>query len=173
MVFGIVIFLLLVLSVWRRYHIRYSAVKFKYEIYRLRDKLRMLALNKDIDPNSWIFDFFDNSFSKAIRERYYITLSHLLMLTFVHENEDNIDQFSDKLDKELGANKALMELHSEYLLAIRRYVRDQHYVSFNFILKPIAVLVFGAATTASRFNSWLRSVLIYPEISDSSRFAMK
>lgn len=169
--FGILILLLIVLAVWRRYHHNYAMLKFKYTIYSLRDQLRLMAINSELDKDNWVFDFFDTSFSKAVSSSYYITLIRLSILSVVHEKDEALVKFSKKLDDELSNNPKLKELQIQYIDAVKSYVFDQHYVSMNFIIKPIVVLIFGTAIAASKLNQWLKGILVYPETSASDNFA--
>jgi len=169
--FGVLILLLLVLIVWRRYHHNYAMLKFKYTIYSLRDQLRLMAINSELEKESWVFDFFDTSFSKAVSSSYYITLMRLSILSVVHEKDVALMAFSKKLEEEFAKNPKLQKLQQDYIDAVKSYVIDQHYISINFIVRPIVVLIFGTALAASKLNQWLKGILVYPETSASDHFA--
>lgn len=167
---GTIVLILITLSFWRHFHQKYATLRFKYKIYSIRDSLRKMAIKGEIESN-WMFDFFDTSLSKAISESYYITLFRLSTLALIHENNQELIKFSKKLDNSISANPKIKEIQEEYFLAVKSYVLDQHYVSINFVIKPLSVLIFGAATAASKFNQWLKGILVYPETSASEKFA--
>ncbi len=169
---GTIVLVLIILSFWRYFHQKYATLKFKYKLYSLRDRLRKMAINGEI-KSEWIFEFFDTSLSKAISESYYITLFRLSTLAVIHENDQELVEFSKKLEKDLSIESNIKEIQESYFLAVKTYVLDQHYVSITFIIKPIVVLVFGTAAAASKFNQWLRGILVYPETSASEKFAYK
>ncbi len=167
---GTIVLVLVILSFWRHLHQKYATLKFKYKIYSLRDSLRKMTINGEVEPN-WMFDFFDTSLSKAISESYYITLFRLSTLATIHEKDQELMKFSEKLENEISLYPKIKRIQEEYILAVKSYVLDQHYVSINFILKPLAVLILGTATAAYKFNQWLRGILVYPETSASEKFA--
>ena len=53
-------------SVFRELFIDYHTKEFKYKLFQLRDDLRMLAINGNIDVNNWVFEYYDSTISKII-----------------------------------------------------------------------------------------------------------
>ncbi|MEM9679474.1 MAG: hypothetical protein AAF901_04050 [Bacteroidota bacterium] len=167
--FGSIVMALIILSVWRRYHHSYAALNFKYKIYQLRDKLRLLVVQNKISAEDWVFDYFDNSLSKSISLNYYLTIFRLATIGLIHEKDEDLIKFRQKLNKEIEDKPELEELYADYINAVKEYIFDQHYVSIM-IIKPIVVLILGAAVAAQRLNQLLKGILIYPETSASDHF---
>ena len=160
--------LIVFLSIWQRYHHKYLMTKFKYQIYSLRDRLRFLAINSKVDCESWVFDYFNHSFSKSIRSSYYITLFRLFILSIIHKNDKNLDNFYDQLMDEISKNEHLQKIQEEYVEAVKSYIIGQHFISTTFFIKPLSQLILGATKAAQELNRQLKGILIYPETSASS-----
>lgn len=172
-ILGSILSILLVLSLWRRYHHSLAALKFKYKLYALRDRLRMLSVDGVVNCDDWVFDFMDRSLSKSISDSYHITLVRLILLNFAHSEDLELGRFNEKLERTFASNPEFEKIRTEYLLAVKEYVIDQHYVSVNIILKPGARVIFGASTAAFKLNSWLKGILVYPETSAYNSYALR
>lgn len=168
----IFVLVLITLSVWRRFHQQHSNLKFKYKLYALRDEVRELAYHNKIECDGWLFDYFDESLSKAISESYYITLFRIVMLDFEHKREPKLKEFKAKLEAEVSNSKEMLGIFQRYKDAIKDYVIDQHYVSIKFILLPIIRLTSATSKAAHYFNRWVKGVVIFPETSASERYTM-
>ena len=164
---AIIIIVLFLLALCRRLHQSYEALKFKYKLYALRDQLRKMAINNKIDSGSWLFDYYDNSFSKAISEAYYLTLFRVVILEFKYNDSKEFENFAKKVEFESRKYPELEQIRKAYFEAVKSYLLNQHYISVNFFIKPVAKLLIGASTTARKFNKLLEGILFFPETSDS------
>lgn len=159
------------LAFWRRMHLHYSQLRFKYDLYTLRDRLRRAAMYGEVSAESWVFDYFDRTISKNIGQSYYITLAHIIILGYRHENDENLLKFKQKLKKETEGSEFYKKLQSDLQEASVRYVMNQHYVTVNWVLVPILTPIFGTAVLLSKLNGWMSKTFILPEVSDSNRLA--
>ena len=168
--FGPLIVVLFVLAVWRRLHHRYASLKFKYKLFELRDRLRRMAIEGEIDCDSWIFSYFDTSFSKAIQSYYWITMFRMFVLAVKHEDDPALERFRTRMEAEVGQNKSLKDLQDEYIEAAKIYMIEQHKVSI-YLVKPFVYFIFGAAAVAKRVEENSRGVIVYPETSTSRKYS--
>ena len=162
----ITIMVLFLLALWRKMHQKNEQLKFKYKVYALRDKIRYKAITGEIDPNHWLFDYYDNTFSKAISRSYYITLLSVLVLNFKHQDEEELHKFSKKLIKETEKEPVFREIYYEYLNALLHYIVMQHMVSMKFIIKPVALPIIGAKKLSEILEKYMKNLLYFPETSD-------
>lgn len=167
--FGVFTLIFIVFSVWRFLYNEAAELQFRSDVYELRDELRRKAISGEVDKDSWLFDFLDNSFSKGIAESYYITLFRLILLDSLHDNEKYL-KFSKKLEKELKKNPVLADLRNKYFSIIFEYIKNQHSLSVKYIIGPILMPLIGSAGLVKKLNVKLKQVLIFPETSDSASF---
>ncbi len=162
--------IMLILAVWRRFHQKYVNLKFKYDVYALRDELRLMAQNGVIDKDGFLFEYYDDSFSKAIAESYYITIFRIVLLAKKYELDPRYKELRSTLDNETKKIPEIQELKLRYAAAIQTYVTDQHYVSARMIIIPLIKLAHGTAWTTKKFSKWLKMVLVFPETSASEEY---
>lgn len=168
--FTISILILVVLGVWRKFHQSKANLKFKYDLYTLRDELRMMAYEEKIDNNSQIFDYFDYSLSKAISESHYITLFRVIALMFKHVHDEEFHKSFKQLERETNKYPELVSIKKRYNCAIQDYILDQHFVSGYCFMLPLAKLIKGTSWVARQVNKLVAGVLVYPETSASGNF---
>ena len=164
--------LFFVFAFWRKMNNSYSNLLFKYEIYKIRDQLRAKAIANEIPSDNWVFYYFDKSLSKTIAESYYITLFRMIVLVVLHGADEKLLEFNKKFQNEIEKNPELKSIHSSYMNSIKKYIISQHYVSIQYIIKPVLSPLVGTTRLASIFTKWARELLIFPETSESQKFAV-
>lgn len=169
MIIAIVVFILVIIAIARYYHQNYVSLKFKYEIYSLRDNLRMAAIENRIDKDDQLFEYFDVSFSRVISESYYITLFRVIFLFFMYGDDKSVLEVNKIIDEETKKNPFYDHLRNEYHKCLRNYMVEQHYISFTFIIKPLSKIILSPAMAASKFKSILKGSFYLPEISASGK----
>lgn len=169
--FGTVFLVLVFLIFWRKVHIEYHTLLFKYKLYALRDKLRNLAIEGKIDSNNWIFDYYDNTLSKFVNQAYYVTLFRIVMLVLKNGGAKELSVFASKVNAEVEKIPELKSIQQEFVLACGKYIKEQHKIPYKCVAKPIIIpFIGGIAIFAKKFNMYLNALLVFPETSDSSRF---
>ena len=163
----IIIMVLFLLAFWRRMHQSYEELRFKYRLYELRDNLRYKAIKGEVDPNHWLFDYFDNTLSKAISRSYYITLFSILGLNFKYQGKKEVTEFSKKLNDEIKNSPVYKEILDSYLKALGNYIIHQHAISAKFIIAPIAFAIFGVKRSYEIMKYNIENLFYFPETSDS------
>lgn len=161
--FGASILVLIILAVWRSFHSNIKTLEFKYSVYKLRDELRLLGIKGEVDSESWLYNHLDESFSKSIEESYYITLFRLIILSAVYSEDEKYLEFSAKFDKALKEEPKLNTLQKSYYSVIRKYIREQHHISWTYIIKPFFAPIVGTTTLVKFFNQWLKTNLIFTD----------
>lgn len=171
--YAISIAIIFLLAFWRKMHQRYHWLVFKYKVYALRDQLRTLAYQGKIDKESWIFEYYDNTFSKAIGKSYYITGFYVSMLAYKYKDDEEFIQLKRKISIETKSNPVLEELTDSFVLAVKKYIREQHFVSITCIIAPILILLYGTQKVTQKFTESAANLLIWPDTSDSKRVKLQ
>ena len=168
----VLFFLLLVLGAWRYKHHAYVAMRFKYTLYNLRDRLRMLAIHGILSTDHWAFDYLDSTLSKSISKHKFLTLFSLVFLHRKYKDDKNLFQLSEQLELEFDKCPQLKEIQKEYTAAIAEYITEQHFVSYYVFIRPILAVVFGTKMLMNKISQYSNSALIYPETSISSDLSL-
>ncbi len=155
---------LLVLVIARTLNNKKVELVYKYKIYELQDRLRMLAIDKEVDKSSWIYNYTDGAFTSHIKNRKYNTLFYLLMLNFKHSGEKDIIELREKVKEELSKNEQLEAIFNEFQEAHLKYILKQHSITGNFILIPVLTPI----ALLGDFYNYIKNSLFYPEITPSN-----
>jgi hypothetical protein len=160
---SICIFLFFViLLVWKSFHVRLAEKQFRYSLFKVRDDLRMLAINNEIDKSSKIFTYLDETFSSTIKEHYNINIYTLLFVELFRRDKQKEFKFLELIDEACRNNKELEKLVINYIDACREYIFDQNFVSFKVIIKPIVISIFGVKSFAAKINDFSKRTLVSP-----------
>jgi hypothetical protein len=168
--FATILSLLFVIAFWRWIHISYEHRKFQYKVYELRDRLRLLAINGELESNSLIFDYLDFSFSKMIRKSYDISFFYMFCLNIIHPKNKEIINLLDEINTEINKSESLKKINTDYINALKTYLKEQHYVSFILFLRPVSRLMLGNNTAQKRYQDINQSSLYLPETSASIKY---
>ena len=172
-IFGFFLALVFFLFIWKRVHIHYQTLIFKYKIYAVRDRLRLMAIKGEIDRNNWVFDYYDNTLSKVINESYYITLFRLCILFVKYRNFEPLQKLNIKLNEEIAKSEILRNIQKDFTEAVKEYVFEQHKITVKYILIPIIFPLIGLTVATVKLNSWINSITVFPDTSDSKRLIAK
>jgi len=136
-IFGILLVLLVLLSIWKRMHVRTAQLQFKYQLYTLRDKLRSDAITGVIEPDSWLFDYYDRTLSKLVANSYGLTLFGIILIESRHRSDVKLQNFKRELRYRTSKNKYYKTLDEEITKCAAIYAFDQHRISLMVIVMPI------------------------------------
>ena len=163
--------ILILLAIGRHLYHRYLEIKFKYTLYKLRDRVRFLCVEDKLKSSDWIFNYFDLTISKTINESYSITLFTLISLDFINNSSEDkkLQNFSEKFEKATDEVPELIEIKNDFIQAIKNYTVKQHFVT-ELILTPIVGAIIGTRNLKSKLNKWSKDSLVFPETSVSDDF---
>lgn len=154
--------------VWRRMHLKEIQLKFELELFALRDKLRIGVMKGKISNHDPLFDYFDKTISRTIKNSYYITMFRIIALMVVHFHNKRTKEISIKLSEDIHDNEFVKnEIAPELYRIIAEYLIDQHKVSY-YLLSPFA---FVAGAFAKLKRRVVESVFVLPETAEPYRFA--
>jgi hypothetical protein len=135
--------------------------------YRLRDKLRMQAIEGKIDSESWAFDYVDSSICTTISKSEILNLFTVTMLYARHHRDAKVLNFNKKLLAELNKSENLKQIYAEYGAVIVQFIFKKHYIS-KFVAIILGSIVFGVQRLTKEM---IKEVRVYPETSISYHFA--
>jgi hypothetical protein len=120
-------------------HLRYIQKRARYNLFKLRDELRMYAIKKEIDANSEAFTFYDMLISDLTNELYYFNVYSFLTVYFyngekhikrAHDIKKTIIQFKEDFP-------CISEIDSRINKVILDYLWDK-----DFLTKTIFICSF-------------------------------
>tara|TARA_R110002096_G_scaffold417113_1_gene620631 strand:+ start:4360 stop:4833 length:474 start_codon:yes stop_codon:yes gene_type:complete len=155
--------------VWRNLHLKSIEQKFKYQLYAYRDELRGAAVNGKIDPDFWLFKYFDETISKRIATSHHLTLFHVLALNYRYRGNKEVEEFTKKLDKAVKSNKFYANFQKEMNSATLMYIAEQHYITYK-IFKPPVVFIFGAGSFLRNISGSIKKLWSLPGSSASEQY---
>ncbi len=158
---GIFFILFVILAFWRRIHQVYVLKKFRFKMFSLRDRLRMLVIEGDLDSKSWEFTFFENLFSRTIHDSYYITLFRMIVLSFRDKEHGERREFNKKIIAVLKNNPKLTLVINDFYSVLIDYATGQHWLSFNLFIKPIFSVLIGASILQGKLKSVIERTIIF------------
>lgn len=147
----------------KRKHQRFVERKYKYRLHKIRDDLRRLGATGVIDPQSAIFGYYDESFSKNIQQSYYLTLPGMAYIYSKHKSDPNLAKFSATITEETKKYPDLVRLREKASKATQHYVLQQE-VLFH-IAYGIALMVFKFRWLKRKVKKLIDSVFWMPETS--------
>jgi superfamily I DNA/RNA helicase len=170
--------LLIALSIYcilKQYRI-YLYRKYELKLYKLRDRLRDLAIEGEIDHNEWTFFYLDSSISKMTDRFKMLNIFHAMYLRNSHENDHQMLDFRRQLHKSLSKNKKLNEIYIEYQSVLSAYLLQKHVILFS----VGSIAFYSYIRSKSKIKSWqlntkdsIQKLTIFPETSTSEDFIRK
>jgi hypothetical protein len=106
----------------RRNHIKSKQLEYKYKFYKLRDRLRMLALEGKVNPNDWAFQYLDSSICRTVANLKDISFFSAIYYSKQHKDDEARQSFRSNLAGSLNKNKELAKIHQEYGALIMMYI---------------------------------------------------
>ncbi len=168
--FGVSVSILLLWAITRKMYLALVSRRFRYKIFELRDRLRRLAIEEKVDKDSWVFEYYDKSFSKTITDYYYLTAFRLFGSAVKMKGDKEFEEFSVKLESELEKNHDVKKIVDEYYSAVANYVFNQHNISMKFFIIPILSPIIGMHNLGRGFNAWSNKAINTPDLSDSGKY---
>ena len=145
----------------------YLSLEYQHKLYKLRDKVRMYAIDKKIKQHDIFFDYMDSSVCVTIKQMPNLNIITTIFLFYKHRNENRIQSFNKMISSNVQTNEYAKELYDEYGNIISEYLSKKHYIigfSVNLLgraLKGIISLNKGVSLATDA----IKSVRIYPETS--------
>src|SRR5690348_12729226 len=91
---------------------RYITAKYSFKLYRVRDKLRMLAAEGKIDPNEKIFDYMDQTISKTVK---YLPFINIFIIKWRTKNvKEQVRENVEKINARISTNEHYVEIRKEF-----------------------------------------------------------
>ncbi|HEX3557086.1 MAG TPA: hypothetical protein VIA62_28000 [Thermoanaerobaculia bacterium] len=118
-----------------------KAVRHQYRLYEIRDHLREAAINGDVDPENWVFQYLDGSIVKTIDRLPGINLWQGLALWFAYRRDTAVVKAHHQLERELAkpGNEILRRVHALYAATIMLYLMDRHLL-FRWFVRNLHLL---------------------------------
>lgn len=167
-IFGITILILVVYLVFRKWYNRYQEEIFRHKMFKLRDELRLLAIEKKVNKKSREFDYLDFSISKNIQESYFITIFYVFKLEARYRRQDrelNIyKETFERLHSNIIDNEHLKKIFIKKNHIIGEYVFGQMPVMV-FLILSIARIISKVANVKALIRKKLSEINYFPELS--------
>jgi len=169
----LVIICLIIILYWRARNLYYRrlTLEYRFKLYKLRDKLRWLAINEKIDKNNWVFDYMDTSISKTISIMDNMNLVFLLVIAIKNRNRKELVEFNKSVNVVVDKNKYLSEIFFEYGNLNIEFLMKKHYW-ITLIIGSIGASVGAFNWAKNKFEFSALSIRVYPETSTSNSFCM-
>ncbi|MEO7048982.1 MAG: hypothetical protein ABI091_27005 [Ferruginibacter sp.] len=168
-IFALFILAMIVIIVYRKLNNRYQETVFKTNLYELRDELRLLTIERNVDPYSNEFDYVDHSISKAIEISYYFTFFYIIFNQIKHDKAmKDIQEYRDRYDiyqEKIKNNIFLYQIDRKKNKFIHHYLIKQNYITRFFVLS-LYKISFGITKSKFLFTKKIDAVKFLPETSD-------
>jgi hypothetical protein len=109
----------------------------RFKLFRVRDRLRMLAIDGKVEHDNW-FDYFDTTLTKMIDLLPALTIWQIALLVFHYRKDIMSEKWHADLDAFLAANPEYQSIFSEYARVIGGFLFGRHWVikaGFNFVAR--------------------------------------
>ena len=164
--------LILLILYWKARNLYYDRLElsYKHKLYALRDKLRMYAIQGEIDKNSWIFEYLDTSICRTISALDKLDI-YLIMASFLErkkEEEKKKEAFTKLTLESATNNKFIKEIVVNYGKITLGYLISKHFLLFKLpvLLSSFQKLKKQKAKVAKNVNA----LLFEPETSSINDF---
>lgn len=150
--------IVIVYIILKAFWVEYVTLKAKYKFYSLRDKLRMMAITKEVDEDDKMFDYLDISISKTINELPNLNVWVVIYYYFIHRKDTNFLKFQSDIGIHLRANPKFKEVYDSYTENAVLFSLSKSVVSVLFVS---AVILFVRKTISilGRFNKSVYSTV--------------
>lgn len=126
-----------------------KALRHQYRLYSVRDALREAAMNGDVNPRSWVFQYLDSSIAKTIDHLPEVSLWQALALWLAYRHDTEIMEAEKQLARELQkpGNEFFREIHIFYQAMVISYLMDRHII-FRMFVANLLLLRRGVQAAA-------------------------
>jgi hypothetical protein len=113
----------------RRSRFNILQTRTRFELFRLRDELRMAAIDGQIEQSNW-FDYFDTTFTKMIDLLPSLTVWQIAFLMLHYRKDPEMMRKSEALMQFLNedSNHFYRDLFERYAASVGRFLLDRHSV---------------------------------------------
>lgn len=156
-----------------RLYKRYLLRKFQIKLYVLRDVLRELAIDKDVNKHDFLFKFLDNSISKSVNSIQQLNLWYIVYLFHIHKSDKSLQHFKLILKDSLKRNPKLNDVFQSYNELIASYVMQKHIVLFFCLHLGFTSMITSISFFRKlkvRVSGSIKSLSSMPEISASDLY---
>ena len=156
MIFLVLSFIGVAFTYWLSRNLYYDRLEteYSYKYYKLRDKLRRLAIEGKVDKNDWGFDYLDLSLSKTVNKIGSINLFVSVFLTLKHRKDEKYIQFCRNVAKKMKENELFNEIFVEYGKLSSQYVIGRHFW-LRFIFRLTLSTTIGSMKVYQKFKQFL------------------
>lgn len=107
-----------------------KAREYQYRLYALRDELREAAMDGEVNPRDWVFEYLDSSLAKTIDTLPHVSLWQALALWVAYHHSSAIAMADEQLQRELSkaGNERYGKILSAYQGALFSYLMDRHLI---------------------------------------------
>lgn len=139
------LFAMIVLDRLNRLAIENNIQEHQFHLYTLRDRLRSLAMQKEVNPNHWVFLYLDSSIAKTVNVLNSLTLWKVLSIAWMYHRDVRILRAKNHLYSELNksCNKKLRDIHNEYLATLICFLIHRHTTVKLVLSKSISAIRLG------------------------------
>lgn len=166
---------ILLVFYWRVRSLYYYRLnlKYKYEFYRLRDKLRQYAIEGKIDSQNWMFSYLDTSISKTVANIERINFFTSILLYRKHKKDTIVNFFAKKVDDGVKKNPYFKEIFTEYgAITFNLVLRKHYWLHLN--LKLGIWSVMGLSKIVSHITNYVKytsqAIRVVPETSSMTSY---
>ncbi len=164
----LLIILVILLVYWRMRNLYYNslALEYQYKLYRLRDKVRLYAIDKKIKHHDIFFDYMDKSICVTVKELPNFNLLGIFFLYSKHKNEEKAGSFKKMIDGSIK-NEFAKEVFEEYGKIISMYMSKRHYIIKFTLISLLRIFqgYRGMKKSVSITTDAIQSIRFYPETS--------
>ncbi len=109
---------------------------YQLRLYAIRDELREAALDKRVDPRSWLFAYVDSSISKTISALHILTVWRLIGVALTPALTAQFARELEKVRAELQKpeNAVLHDIHLKWVATTIAYVGARHFLLWAVVL---------------------------------------
>jgi GH15 family glucan-1,4-alpha-glucosidase len=139
----------------RRLEKENKSLEAQYRLYELRDQLREAAMNKEVDPKSWLFEYLDSTLSKTIDNIGALSLINVLIWGILPREDQQVIAAREKLQQELSdpVNGILPRFYTSYIGAIAATLWARHAL-LRFATKRMIELSYIKSAIEKMRDAW-------------------
>lgn len=115
----------------------------RYRLFALRDKLRGLAIDGELESGSWLFGYLDSSIAKTIRVLPRFSLWRMIAMFLAYRNNPSVSEARRHLAQSLSRpeNRKFAEIHAEYISLMVTFLIRRHLTSVGVSLLAFSVFL--------------------------------
>lgn len=142
----------IILCIWRKHNHKFQEEKFRFKLYQLRDKLRLHAINGDLNINELSFKYLDSALSRTIANMYYITFP---VMFFIHKHNEDTEFYKHygPLLNIVNNNPLTKAIYDEFKFELKDYLSKQHVVT-SYLIRISLIIPILAYVGFRDLKNW-------------------